>query len=94
MSKRTTNIPDSARCGLPLLRQRPAEGSGDREWVCVLPPVTPREDNRPVGVHGFRVGYAGPIGHRFRGNREPRRRLRSWASPATCRSKAGHFARY
>ena len=40
MSKRTTNIPDSARCGLPLLRQRPVEGSGDREWVCVLPPVT------------------------------------------------------
>ena len=40
MAKGTTNVPDSARAGLPLLRQRPVEGRGDGERANVLPPAT------------------------------------------------------
>ena len=36
MAKGTANVPDSDRCGLPLLRQRPVEGRTDGEKVCVL----------------------------------------------------------
>ena len=36
MAKGTANVPDSDRCGLPLLRQRPVEGRTDGEKACVL----------------------------------------------------------
>ena len=40
MTTGTTNVPDSAQSGLPLLRQRPVEGRGDGERANVLPPAT------------------------------------------------------
>ena len=43
MTTGTTNVPDSARPGLPLLRQRPVEGRRGGERAYVLPPVTEGE---------------------------------------------------
>ena len=40
MTTGTTNVPDSAQIGLPLLWQRPVEGRGDGERATVLPPAT------------------------------------------------------
>ena len=40
MAKGTTNVPDSARCGLPQRRPRPVEGRNDGDKARALPPMT------------------------------------------------------
>ena len=53
MSKGTTNVPDSDRCGLPLLPQRPIEGRNDGEKTCFLSPMTKGKAGGLWGFSGF-----------------------------------------